>query len=96
MIEFILGVCVGYFCRPLVAVVINLIADMWKRYQKNRKSTEPEVLPEKDSDHTTPPSDRVLFHKEITVTPGKPTTKHDINLSSSPNTTGGSSATPKS
>lgn len=33
MIEFILGVCVGYFCRPVVAVAIDFIVELWNRYK---------------------------------------------------------------
>jgi len=36
MIEFIAGICVGYFCRPVVAVVITAITDVWQKYQQNK------------------------------------------------------------
>lgn len=36
MIEFIVGVCVGYFCRPLVSVIITIITDTWHKYQQSK------------------------------------------------------------
>ena len=36
MIDFIAGVCVGYFCRPVVAVIITMITDAWQKYQQNK------------------------------------------------------------
>jgi|GEM_PF-3362979 hypothetical protein len=33
MIGFIIGVCIGYFCRPLVTLFFELIARLWARYK---------------------------------------------------------------
>ncbi|MBU2704116.1 hypothetical protein Ga0466249_005269 [Sporomusaceae bacterium BoRhaA] len=38
MINFVIGVCVGYFCRPAVAIVINFITDTWKKYQSSKSN----------------------------------------------------------
>lgn len=34
MISFIIGVCIGYFCRPLVSFVIEIIKAIWAKYQQ--------------------------------------------------------------
>jgi hypothetical protein len=34
MIEFAAGVCVGYFCRPVVAAAAHFVADTWKRFRE--------------------------------------------------------------
>lgn len=39
MIEFLVGVCVGYFCRPVVAFVISFISDAWKKYQQGKSDS---------------------------------------------------------
>jgi len=36
MVEFIAGVCVGYFCRPFVAGIINMTTAAWQKYQQNK------------------------------------------------------------
>ncbi|MDD4601150.1 hypothetical protein SDC9_13750 [bioreactor metagenome] len=33
MISFIIGVCIGYFCRPFVALIIDLITHAWAIYK---------------------------------------------------------------
>lgn len=40
MIEFIAGVCVGYFCRPVVAIAIDFVTDMWKKIQDKYNSED--------------------------------------------------------
>ncbi|HMM19712.1 MAG TPA: hypothetical protein PKA10_03160 [Selenomonadales bacterium] len=39
MVEFVAGVCVGYFCRPAVEFVITFIADTWKKYQAKKANS---------------------------------------------------------
>ena len=37
MIDFIAGVCFGYFCRPVVEVIIKVMTNAWKNYQNQDK-----------------------------------------------------------
>lgn len=40
MIEFIAGVCVGYFCRPVVTIAINFVTETWKKFQEKYNSED--------------------------------------------------------
>ncbi|MPN45334.1 hypothetical protein SDC9_192901 [bioreactor metagenome] len=33
MIGFIIGICIGYFFRPLVTLILELIIKLWVRYK---------------------------------------------------------------